>query len=168
MPSIRMFLSMQLTHASCGVPETGLSLMNPQLREPTSEFCSRIPKQTTAGTARRTDLIPDGEHARRRAARATPRTDSNLGRRLLQSRQSFGNLDSMSVSPGRDFADVAVLDGGPLDRTEHPVEWDTEQLCVIMTDGQQHRYLRTERIQVLPDSRSALVFEYGGRYFGPK
>jgi hypothetical protein len=74
----------------------------------------------------------------------------------------------MSPSPGSELADSAVLDGGPLDGNEHPVEWDTERLCAIMTDGQQHQYLRTERMQVLPDGRSALVFEYGGRYYGPK
>jgi hypothetical protein len=74
----------------------------------------------------------------------------------------------MSPSPDSELANSAVLDGGPLDGKEHPVEWDTEQLCVIMTDGQQHQYLRTERFQVLPDGRSALVFEYGGRYYGPK
>jgi hypothetical protein len=74
----------------------------------------------------------------------------------------------MSPTPGSELADSAILDGGPLDGKEHPVEWDTERLCVIMTDGQQHQYLRTERIQVLHDGRSALVFEYGGRYYGPK
>lgn len=72
------------------------------------------------------------------------------------------------MSPGSDLADVAVLDGGPMDGREHPVDWDTEQLCVVMTDGGQHRYVRTGRTQVLPDSRSALVFEYEGRYYGPK
>ena len=74
----------------------------------------------------------------------------------------------MSPSPRSELADSAVLDGGPLDGKEHPVEGDTERLCVVMTDGQQHQYLRTERIQVRPDGRAALVFEYGGRYYGPK
>jgi hypothetical protein len=74
----------------------------------------------------------------------------------------------MSQTHGSDLADVAILDGGPMDGKEHPADWDTEQLCVIMTDGEQHRYVRTERIQSPPDGRSALVFEYQGRYFGPK
>jgi hypothetical protein len=74
----------------------------------------------------------------------------------------------MSPSSSSELADNAVLDGGPLDGKEHPVERDTERLCVIMTDGQQHQYLRTEQIQLLPDGRSVLVFEYGGRYCGPK
>jgi predicted alpha/beta hydrolase len=74
----------------------------------------------------------------------------------------------MVFSPDGDVADVAVLDGGPMDGKEHPADWDTEQLCVIMTDGQQQRYVRTERTQVLPDGRSAVVFEYRGRHYGPK
>jgi len=67
-----------------------------------------------------------------------------------------------------DLADVAVLDGGPLDGRQHPIELDTEKVRIVMTDGQQHQYLRTERVQALPDGRSAVVFEYGGRYYGPK
>ena len=54
-----------------------------------------------------------------------------------------------------------------MDGKEHPADWDIEQLCVIMTDGQQHRYMRTERMQVLADGRSASVFEYRGRLYGP-
>ena len=74
----------------------------------------------------------------------------------------------MSPSPGNDLSDVAVLDGGPMDGKEHPADWGTEQLSVIMTDGQQHRYVRTERVQVLADGRSASVFEYRGQFYGPK
>jgi hypothetical protein len=55
-----------------------------------------------------------------------------------------------------------------LDGKEHPADTDTERLCVIMTDGQQHQYIRTGRTQELPGGRSALVFEYGDRHFGPK
>ncbi len=72
----------------------------------------------------------------------------------------------MSASPGNDLPDGAVLDGGPMDGKEHPADLDTEQLFVIMTDGQQHRYVRTERAQVLADGRSASVFEYRGRFYG--
>jgi hypothetical protein len=74
----------------------------------------------------------------------------------------------MPASPGNDLPDVAVLDGGPMDGREHTIDWDTAELCVIMTDGQQHRYLRTERVQVLADGRPATVFEYRGRIYGPK
>lgn len=87
---------------------------------------------------------------------------------LLQSGLPSESLDLMAAFPGADLADVAVLDGGPMDGREHPDDWDTEQLCVIMTDGQQHRYVRTDRIEVLPDGRSAVVFAYRGRYYGPK
>jgi hypothetical protein len=37
-----------------------------------------------------------------------------------------------------------------------------------MTDGQQHRYLRTSDIQPLRDGRSASVFDWAGRYYGPR
>jgi hypothetical protein len=74
----------------------------------------------------------------------------------------------MSVSPRNDLPQVVVLDGGPMDGKEHPAAWDTELLTVVMTDGQQHRYVRTARVQVLPDGRSASVFEHRGRFYGPK
>lgn len=64
------------------------------------------------------------------------------------------------------MAGVAVLNGGPLDGREHPIEEDTDELCVVMTDGQQHRYVRTLERQALR-GRSALVFAWAGRYYGP-
>jgi len=73
-----------------------------------------------------------------------------------------------TVQHGVSPAGAAVLNGGPMDGRQHLVEGDTDDLCVIMTDGQTHQYIRTERIQELPDGRSALVFDYGGRYYGPK
>jgi len=85
----------------------------------------------------------------------------------LRSSEPFGTMAPVLPSPDRDPADVVVLDGGPLDGREHRVRSDPEELCVVMTDGQQHRYLRTERIQELPDGRSVPVFEYGGRSYGP-
>jgi hypothetical protein len=63
-------------------------------------------------------------------------------------------------------ADVAVLDGGPTDGREHPIQSDPEELLVLMTDGQQHRYQRTAQVQSLPDGRTALVFEWKGRWYG--
>ena len=69
---------------------------------------------------------------------------------------------------GSALAKIAVLDGGPMDGTEHPVEDDVDELCVVMTDGQQHRYLRTDDVQQTPDGRTALIFRWNGRYFGPK
>ena len=87
---------------------------------------------------------------------------------LLHFRPLDWEAKRMSASPGDDLPDVAVLDGGPMDGKEHPADWDTEQLRVIMTDGQQHRYVRTERIQVLANGRSASVFEYRGRLYRSK
>jgi hypothetical protein len=74
----------------------------------------------------------------------------------------------MSDSPSNDLPQVAVLDGGPMDGKEHLAAWDTELLTVIMTDGQQHRYVRTDQVQVLPDGRSASVFKHRGRSYGSK
>jgi hypothetical protein len=45
------------------------------------------------------------------------------------------------------FAEVAVLDRGPLDGREHPAAADIDELVVEMTDG--HRYRRTGRAQNL-------------------
>jgi hypothetical protein len=69
---------------------------------------------------------------------------------------------------GNDPSDTAVLNGGPLDGREHPVDTETADLRVIMTDGQQHLYGRTSKEQLLPDGRTAHIYEWKGRYFGPK
>jgi len=74
----------------------------------------------------------------------------------------------VTLHPDNGLAGVAVLNGGPMDGREHPIESDTDELCVVMTDGQQHRYVRTASVQDLPDGRSALVFDWTGRYYGPK
>lgn len=62
--------------------------------------------------------------------------------------------------------ELAVLNGGPMDGREHSFDGDAVQLCVVMTDGQQHRYSRTEQTQMLEDGRAARVFEYRGRFYG--
>lgn len=74
----------------------------------------------------------------------------------------------MARSADSDLAGIAVLNGGPMDGREHPIEGDTEELTVLMTDGQQHRYVRTEFVQPLPGGGSALVFDWNGRYYGPQ
>jgi hypothetical protein len=73
-----------------------------------------------------------------------------------------------TVQPGESLAGVVVLNGGPMDGREHLVEGDANELCVVMTDGQQHRYLRGNTFQILPRGGSAPVFEWTGRYHGPK
>ena len=55
-----------------------------------------------------------------------------------------------------------------MDGQEHSIEGETSELCVVMTDGQQHRYVRTDDFQILSDGRSALVYKWTGRYLGPK
>jgi hypothetical protein len=42
----------------------------------------------------------------------------------------------MSLHHGDEAADVVVLNGGPMDGRKHPIEDDTAELCVVMTDGQ--------------------------------
>lgn len=74
----------------------------------------------------------------------------------------------MAPSTDRDPAEIAVLNGGPLDGREHPIEGDVDDLCVVMTDGQRHGYSRTKDVQSLPGGRSAQVFGWTGRYYGPK
>jgi hypothetical protein len=63
---------------------------------------------------------------------------------------------------------IAVFNRGPVDGQEHEAEGDTAELRVVMSDGQQHRYWRTETCQALPDGRVAVVFDWKGRYYGPK
>jgi hypothetical protein len=65
-------------------------------------------------------------------------------------------------------SDAAVLNGGPMDGREHSIEVDTVELSVVMTDGQQHRYRRTDATQPLSDGRLVPVFDWVGRYYGPK
>ena len=65
-------------------------------------------------------------------------------------------------------APIALFNRGPMDGQEHPTEGDTSEVCVVMSDGQQHRYRRTEELQPLPDGRVAVVFDWAGRYYGPK
>jgi hypothetical protein len=72
----------------------------------------------------------------------------------------------MASGPIRSYQEEAVLDGGPMDGNRQPIDATTDELCVVMTDGQQHRYLRTDEIQIGEDGHSALVFRWNGRYFG--
>ncbi len=74
----------------------------------------------------------------------------------------------MASGPDSDLQEEAVLDGGPLDGNRRAVDADTEQLCAVMTDGQQHHYLRTDEFLTLEDGHSVLVFRWNGRYYGPK
>ena len=62
---------------------------------------------------------------------------------------------------------VIVLDGGPLDGMPF-TEIEGDELDIVMSDGQQHRYVRTGSTQVLPDGPLAQVFAWSGRYYGPK
>ena len=63
---------------------------------------------------------------------------------------------------------TAILDGGPLDGRQESVDSDAVELTVVMTDGQQHRYERTDMTQPLPDGRLARVFAWAGRYYGSR
>ena len=74
----------------------------------------------------------------------------------------------MAPGPRSDLQEEAVLDGGPLDGNRRTIDADTDRLCVVMTDGQQHQYLRTDELQAVEDGHSVLVFRWNGRYYGPK
>jgi hypothetical protein len=74
----------------------------------------------------------------------------------------------MSSGVSSDRIGRAVFRLGPMDGQEHPIEGETDELSVVMSDGQQHRYVRTDEVQRLADSRVAVVFDWAGRYYGPK
>ena len=74
----------------------------------------------------------------------------------------------MAVSASGEVQGEAVLVGGPMDGNRQPVDAETNQLSVVMSDGQQHRYLRTEEFQTDGDGQNRAVFTLGGRYYGPK
>jgi len=72
----------------------------------------------------------------------------------------------MTVPRTEGPVEVVVLDGGPMDGREGEVAAGTDELCVVMTDGQRHRYGQTGHVGLLPDGRSALVFAWRGRMYG--
>ena len=55
-----------------------------------------------------------------------------------------------------------------MDGQEYPMDSETDELCVVMTDGQQHRYVRTDEVERSLDGRLRVVFDWKGRHYGPK
>ena len=55
-----------------------------------------------------------------------------------------------------------------MDGNGQVIDAETDQLRIVMSDGQQHRYVRTGKLQTEEDGRKRLVFTWEGRYFGPK
>jgi len=49
--------SIQLTHVSCGGSETWLQAANPQLKEPTGQFCSGSLVQSATGAVKLTGVL---------------------------------------------------------------------------------------------------------------
>jgi hypothetical protein len=88
--------------------------------------------------------------------------------RALRGELSSGILLHMPQSLENDAAGTAVFNLGPMDGQEQSIERETDELRVVTTDGQQHRYRRTNKVQRLPDGRSAMVFDWAGRYYGAK
>jgi hypothetical protein len=82
--------------------------------------------------------------------------------------RSFCDSVPMSLDVGGDPVETAVFRLGPVDGQEHSIETDTDELSIVMSDGQQHRYVRTDEVQPLPDGRLGVVFDWTGRYYGPK
>lgn len=80
----------------------------------------------------------------------------------------FCTVYFMPLDVGSGRPETAVFLLGPLDGQEQPIAGDTDELSVVMSDGQQHRYVRTDELCRLPGGRSGVVFEWTGRYYGPK
>jgi hypothetical protein len=76
-------------------------------------------------------------------------------------------LYPVPLDVGSERVEIAVFRLGPMDGQEHPIENATDELSVVMSDGQQHRYVRTDEVQRLADGRLAVVFDWTGRYYGP-
>ena len=74
----------------------------------------------------------------------------------------------MTQSLESDAVGTAVFNLGPMDGQEHPIERGADELCVVLTDGQQHRYVRTDEVQRSLDGRLRVVFDWKGRYYGPR
>jgi len=78
-----------------------------------------------------------------------------------------GKLNVVEVATGHGESGWAQLTGGPCDGRLDPLEPETVELQVIMSDGQQHVYRRTE-IRRTFDGRTVVLFEWAGRQYGPK
>ena len=74
----------------------------------------------------------------------------------------------MAIGTGAGPHEEAVLDGGPLDGSRQAIDAGTSQLCVVMTDGQQHQYIRSDESRTSEDGHPVPVFTWNGRYYGPK
>jgi hypothetical protein len=83
----------------------------------------------------------------------------------LPDRFRFAILDDVTFPLTGNPVEVVLLDGGPMDGRQEPVVSGADELCVVMTDGQRHRYLRTGHLGSLPDGRPAPVFAWVGRTF---
>ena len=77
------------------------------------------------------------------------------------------NVPVRTTSATGDRPIVVVLDGGPLDGSQFP-EIEGDEMNIVMSDGQQHRYVRAGKSQRLRDGTLAQVFAWAGRYYGPK
>jgi len=54
-----------------------------------------------------------------------------------------------------------------MDGTRQSINATSDHLCVVLTDGQQHHYLRTDEFQTLGDGHSATVFRWDVSYRRP-
>jgi len=71
----------------------------------------------------------------------------------------------VEVAAGESEVGWAQLVGGPCDGRLDPLEPETVELQVIMSDGQQHVYRRTEARQEF-HGRMVILFEWAGRQYG--
>jgi hypothetical protein len=73
----------------------------------------------------------------------------------------------VDVAAGDSEREWAQLTGGPSDGRRDLLEPDTFELEVIMTDGQRHRYRRTDTRREF-EGRTLVLFEWVGRQYGLK
>jgi hypothetical protein len=62
----------------------------------------------------------------------------------------------------------AELRGGPVDGQVEPLDPTTDQLLVVLTDGQRHTYKRTSEHTEVLNGQEAAVFQWSGRNYGLK
>ena len=111
----------------------------------------------------------------RPASKERQRPKSGVGRHCHQKAPNASSVatnaplwDSLFACTWSHLRPLAILNGGPMDGREQTIEDDTDELSVVMTDGQQHRYLRSNDVRPRPDGRLITVFDWVGRYYGPK
>ena len=67
---------------------------------------------------------------------------------------------------GDDQCRFASLRGGPVDGRVERLDPTTDELFVVLTDGQEHTYERTSEHTDVLHGQEAAVFQWAGRNYG--